>query len=45
MDIIYIGYSLAQRLLLVVYVHRRERTRITSARQATCPERKRYEEA
>ena len=39
-----IGYSLAQRLLLVVYVDRRERTRIISARQATRPERKLYEE-
>ena len=36
-----IGYSLAQRLLLVVYVDRGERTRIISARQATRPERKR----
>ena len=35
-----IGYSLAQRLLLVVYVDRGERTRIISARQATRPERK-----
>jgi len=40
-----IGYSLAQRLLLVVYIDRGERTRIISARQATRPERKRYEEA
>ena len=40
-----IGYSLAQRLLLVVYVDRGERTRIISARQATRPERKLYEEA
>jgi uncharacterized DUF497 family protein len=30
-----IGYSLAQRLLLVVYVDRGERTRIISERQAT----------
>ena len=40
-----IGYSLAQRLLLVVSIDRGERTRIISARQATRPERKRYEEA
>ena len=40
-----IGYSLAQRLLLVVYVDREERTRIISARQATRSERKLYEEA
>jgi len=33
-----IGYALSQRLLLVVYVDRRERTRIISARQATRPE-------
>jgi uncharacterized DUF497 family protein len=40
-----IGYSLAPRLLLVVYVDRGERTRIISARQTTRPERKLYEEA
>ena len=40
-----ISYSLAQRLLLVVYVDRGERTRIISACQATRPERKLYEEA
>ena len=40
-----ISYSMAQRLLLVVYVDRGERTRIISARQTTRPERKRYEEA
>ncbi len=40
-----IGYSLMSRLLLVVYVERRERTRIISARQATRHERKLYEEA
>ena len=40
-----IGYSLAQRLLLVVYTERGERTRIISARQATRSERKAYEEA
>ncbi|MCB0197023.1 MAG: BrnT family toxin [Anaerolineae bacterium] len=38
-----IGYSLAPRLLLVVYVERGERTRIISARQATRQERKLYE--
>ena len=40
-----IGYSLAQRLLLVVYIERDERTRIISARPATRVERKLYEEA
>ena len=40
-----IGYSLAQRLLLVVYLERGARTRITSARPATRQERKLYEEA
>ncbi len=40
-----IGYSLAQRILLVVYVERGERTRIISARRATRRERKLYEEA
>ncbi len=40
-----IGYSLSQRLLLVVYMERGERTRIISARPATRPERKLYEEA
>ena len=39
------GYSLSQRLLLVVYTERRERTRIISARPATRSERKLYEEA
>jgi len=39
-----IGYSLAQRLLLVVYIERDERTRIISARPATRVERKLYEE-
>ncbi len=38
------GYSLSQRLLLVVYTHRGERTRIISARSATRSERKLYEE-
>jgi uncharacterized DUF497 family protein len=40
-----LGYSVAQRLLLVVYTERRERTRIISARQATRAERKLYESA
>jgi len=38
-----LGYSVAQRLLLVVYTERRERTRIMSARLATRAERKHYE--
>ncbi len=38
-----LGYSVAQRLLLVVYTERRERTRIMSARLATRVERKHYE--
>ncbi|MBW4630189.1 MAG: BrnT family toxin [Brasilonema octagenarum HA4186-MV1] len=38
-----IGYSLAQRLLLVVYVERGKRTRIISARPVTRAERKLYE--
>ncbi|HAA27628.1 MAG TPA: hypothetical protein DCE56_08090 [Cyanobacteria bacterium UBA8553] len=40
-----IGYSLEQRLLLVVYVERGKRTRIISARPATRVERKLYEQA
>ncbi len=40
-----VGYSLLQRILLVVYVERDQRTRIISARRATRPERKLYEEA
>jgi uncharacterized DUF497 family protein len=40
-----VGYSAAQRLVLVVYVERGERTRIISARPATRPERKQYESA
>jgi len=39
------GYSLAQRVLLVVYVEHGDRTRIISARRATSYERKLYEEA
>lgn len=40
-----IGYSLEQRLLLVVYVERGLRNRIISARRATRTERKLYEQA
>ncbi|XWK86094.1 MAG: BrnT family toxin [Phormidium sp.] len=40
-----IGYSLEQRLLLVVYVERGKRNRIISARPATRNERKLYEES
>ena len=40
-----IGYSLSQRLLLVVYTKRGERTRIISARPTTRSERRLYEEA
>ena len=40
-----LGYSVRQRLLLVVYVERGERMRIISARPATHPERKQYESA
>jgi uncharacterized protein len=40
-----LGYSLEQRLLLVVYVERSQRTRIISARPATRTERKLYEQA
>ncbi len=39
-----LGYSLAQRLLLVVYLERGQRLRIISARPATRQERKLYEE-
>jgi uncharacterized DUF497 family protein len=39
-----IGYSLSQRLLLVVYTERGEQTHIISARPATRSERKLYEE-
>ncbi|HEY9601535.1 MAG TPA: BrnT family toxin [Allocoleopsis sp.] len=39
-----IGYSLSERLLLVVYVERRERIRIISARVTTRTERKLYEQ-
>lgn len=40
-----LGYSVTQRLLLVVYTERSERTRIISARLATRTERKQYESA
>jgi len=40
-----LGYSLSPRILLVVYVERRERTRIISARPATRQERKLYEQS
>ncbi len=40
-----IGYSLSERLLLVVYVERVKRSRIISARPATRTERKLYEES
>lgn len=39
-----IGYSLSNRILLVVFVERDVRTRIISARRATDEERKEYEE-
>ncbi len=38
-----LGYSLSQRILMVVYVERDEWTRIISARRATRRERKLYE--
>ena len=38
-----IGYSLSNRILLVVFVEREVRTRIISARRATLQERKEYE--
>ena len=40
-----LGYSVSQRLLLVVYTERRDRTRIISARPATRAERRLYESA
>jgi uncharacterized DUF497 family protein len=40
-----LGYSLSQRLLLVVYTERGERTRIVSARPATRAEKRLYEKA
>jgi len=39
-----LGYSRSQRLMLVIYTERGERTRIISARLATRHERKLYEE-
>ena len=39
-----LGYSLAQRILFVVYTERGARTRIISARPATRHERRLYEE-
>ncbi len=39
-----VGYSLSQRILLVVYTERDERTRIISVRPANRSERKLYEE-
>ena len=38
-----IGFSIRNRVLLVVYVERLERIRIVSARKATLEERRRYE--
>ena len=38
-------YSISERLLLVVHTQRGERTRIISARPATCSETKLYEES
>ena len=40
-----LGYSLSQRLLLVVYVERQTRNRIISARIATKSERRLYEQS
>ena len=40
-----LGYSTAQRLLLVIHLERSERIRIISARPATRHERKIYEES
>lgn len=40
-----LGYSLAQRLLLVIYVERQVRIRIISAPPATRNERKLYEQS
>lgn len=40
-----LGYSLTQRLLLVIHTDRANRTRIVSARPATRAERKLYEQA
>jgi uncharacterized DUF497 family protein len=40
-----IGYSLTEKLLLVVFVDRTNRTRIVSARPVTTVEKKLYEES
>jgi uncharacterized protein len=40
-----IGYTFAQRLLLVIFTDRSEKTRIISARPATRSERKLYEQS
>ena len=40
-----LGYSLTQRLLLVIHTERSQATRIVSARLATRAERKLYEQA
>jgi uncharacterized DUF497 family protein len=42
---IVLGYSIRERILLVVHVLRGERIRIVSARTATRNERSRYDEA
>jgi uncharacterized protein len=39
-----LGYSLSQRLLLVIYVERKARKRIISARPTTKTERRLYEQ-
>lgn len=39
-----IGYSMLNRILLVVFVEREVRTRIISARRANSQEKKEYEE-
>jgi uncharacterized protein len=38
-----LGYSIAQRLLIVVYTERKDTIRIISARPTTKPERRTYE--
>jgi uncharacterized DUF497 family protein len=40
-----LGYSIRERMLLVVHVIRGERIRVISARKATPNERRRYDEA
>lgn len=40
-----LGYSLAERLLLVIHIERSERIRIISARVATRTERRIYEQS